>query len=89
MNMPPTTYKDWRDVLHREVHWFGLCTHTLQRYRMIGFTGADDLLVEQIRRWWRRFDRISRIERRLEVEHEAMDDTFIEAIAEWVDNDES
>lgn len=84
----PSTYVEWREVFQHEVYWFGLCTHTLQQFRGMGLTGDSPILVEQLRVWWRRYRRLSRLQGRLDAEHEAKDDTWCEAIMDWLESDD-
>ena len=63
----PTTYVEWRAVYQQTIYWLGLAALSLHRFRALN---APDFMRHDA----------ARLERRLAVEHEAMDETLCEEI---------
>lgn len=73
----PSTFKDWRKIRSRAMFCLGEYVAFLfsrNRYESIPMT----------RELWRKLDEIRRIEKRMEVEMEAKDDTYYEALVEMI-----
>lgn len=87
MGTRPTTYVEWRAVYQSCVYWLGLAAARLEGLRR---KNAPSFFVQRaVRAYWRRYLRLQRVERRLDAEHEAMDDTYLEEIERMVMDDEA